>query len=104
MSRYRFTDPATSDFDKILDELERRSRTAARRVAGVIRDQCERYAGNPLLGILRDDLAPDLRCFLAFRYVVFYTIIPDGIEVTRIFHGHQDIDSESFLPEGTPPS
>jgi toxin ParE1/3/4 len=78
--------------------LDRRSRTAAKRVARAIREQCARYAGNPLFGILRDDLAPNIRCFLAFRYVVFYTIIPDGIEVTRIFHGHQDIDPESIPP------
>jgi toxin ParE1/3/4 len=94
MNRYQFTDPATSDFNKIIDELDRRSRTAARQVARTIRQQCERYASNPLLGILRDDIAPDLRCFLAFRYLVFYTINPDGIEITRIFHGHQDIDPE----------
>jgi plasmid stabilization system protein ParE len=74
MSRYRFTDPAARDFDTIIDELDRRSRPAARRVARAIREQCERYAGNPLLGILRDDLAPNIRCF--------------GISLRHLLHDH----------------
>ena len=91
MSVYRFTSLAVRDFNKIIDDLDIRSRSAARHVASAIREQCKRYSADPLIGILRDDLAPDLRCFLAYRYLVFYTLLPDGIEIARIFHGHQDI-------------
>src|SRR5207302_4427987 len=99
MSHYRLTRLATRDFDKIIDELDKRSRTAAKRIASAIHEQCGRYAENPLLGILRDDLAPDLRCFLAFRYVVFYTPMPGGIEIARISHGHQDIEPDMIPPQ-----
>ena len=33
MSHYRLTRLATRDFDKIIDELDKRSRTAAKRIA-----------------------------------------------------------------------
>jgi toxin ParE1/3/4 len=85
MSIYPFTRLAVRDFNKIIDDLDVCSRTAARQIAGAIREQCERYSADPHIGILRDDLAPDLRCFMAYRYVVFYTLIPNGIEIARIF-------------------
>jgi plasmid stabilization system protein ParE len=96
MSRYHFARRAARDFDTIIQELDLRSRTAAKRVASAIRQQCARYADNPLLGIMRDDIGPNLCCFLAFRYVILYTVVPDGIRIARIFHGHQDIDPDSL--------
>ena len=32
-------------------------------------------------------------------YELFYTPIPGGIEVARIFHGHQDIEPEMLPPK-----
>jgi toxin ParE1/3/4 len=99
MSRYRLTRRAIRDFDTIIDDLDNRSRTAAKRIAAAIHEQCRRYAESPLIGVIRDDLAPDLRCFMAFRYIVFYTVISGGIEIARIFHGHQDIEPDMFPPK-----
>jgi plasmid stabilization system protein ParE len=98
MSRYRLAPRAARDLDHIIDELDRRSLTAGDRVASAFREKSGAYALHPELGIIRDDLSPDLRCFLVFSYVAFYRQISGGIEIARIFHGHQAIDPDMFLP------
>jgi toxin ParE1/3/4 len=49
------------------------------------------YAGHPLMGELRPDLAEVVRCFSVGNYVVFYVPTVDGIEVVQIIHGARDV-------------
>ena len=51
------------------------------------------WATQPKMGRGRDELAPGLRSFPFGRYVVFYELLPDGIDVTRVLHGARDIDA-----------
>jgi toxin ParE1/3/4 len=50
-------------------------------------------AGQPLLGRLRPELAPNLRSFPVDNHVIFYRPIDHGIEVARVLHGARDIDA-----------
>jgi toxin ParE1/3/4 len=50
-------------------------------------------AGQPLLGRLRPELAPNLRNFPVGNHVIFYRPIDNGIEVARVLHGARDIDA-----------
>jgi toxin ParE1/3/4 len=50
-------------------------------------------ATQPLMGRLRDELAPGLRSFPFGRHVVFCLPLHDGIEVVRLLHGARDIDA-----------
>jgi toxin ParE1/3/4 len=43
---------------------------------------------------MRYDLASNLRSFPVGSYVVFYIPLPDGVEIVRVMHGHQDIDAD----------
>jgi toxin ParE1/3/4 len=43
-------------------------------------------------GRSREELAPGLRSFLVKQYVIFYRVIPEGIEVIRVLHGSRDMD------------
>jgi toxin ParE1/3/4 len=45
------------------------------------------------MGISRDELHPGLRSLPVGKYLIFYTLIPDGIEVVRLLHGMMDIDA-----------
>lgn len=56
-----------------------------------MQQRMESYARQPLMGELREDLGPDLRCF-SFRktYVVIYRPAADGIDVLRVFHTARD--------------
>ncbi|MEH2142399.1 type II toxin-antitoxin system RelE/ParE family toxin [Nostoc sp.] len=47
----------------------------------------------PKMGRLRDELAPFLRSFPVKNYLIFYCPIDEGIEIVRILHGSQDIET-----------
>ena len=51
---------------------------------------------NPLAGRARLDLRPNLRSFPVGSYIVFYVPQPDGVEIVRGMHGHQDIDADDM--------
>ncbi len=92
------TDRAEADLINILDDLARQSLTAGQRLVRLIDQKCQRYAAMPDIGILRDDIAPDLRCFPVWGYLAFYRPVPGGIEVLRIVHGSRNIDPSYFTP------
>lgn len=43
-------------------------------------------------GRSREELAPGLRSFPVKQHVIFYRIIPEGIEIIRVLHSSRDID------------
>jgi len=67
-------------------------------------EQAERYlkslfacfedlAENPHLGRQRDEVKAGYRSFPQGRHVLFYLVVPDGIEVIGIVHQSADVDS-----------
>ncbi|ACD91062.1 MAG: type II toxin-antitoxin system RelE/ParE family toxin [Chlorobium limicola] len=51
-------------------------------------------AQSPRIGRSRNELLPGLCSFPVGRYIIFYLIIPDGIEVVRVLHASRDIDDQ----------
>ena len=51
----------------------------------------------PSMGISRDRLLEGLRSFSIKPYVVFYIVIPSGIEILRIIHQARDIEKQFSL-------
>jgi toxin ParE1/3/4 len=45
------------------------------------------------MGKQRSELAPLLRSFPVKNYLIFYRPIDEGIEIVRILHGSQDIET-----------
>ncbi len=88
---FRLTHQALADLDEISDYLRERSPAAATRVLAELVHTFKMLASNPEIGMRRDDLHAGLRMFTASRpatnYVVFYSIIPDGVLITDIIHG-----------------
>src|SRR4051794_24978665 len=93
------TDQAEEDLDKILVELAKQSIAAGQRLVELIKQRSHWYSDRPELGVLRDDLAPELRCFAIWNYLIFYRSVPGGIELLRVMHGSRDIKSTSFKPK-----
>lgn len=56
-----------------------------------IEERCEQHARSPLLGEIRDDLGPNIRCFTVGNYVVIYRPDNDGILVLLVIHSARDI-------------
>ena len=52
------------------------------------------WATQPLIGRLRDELAPELRSMPFGRYVVFFLPLPEGIDIVRVLHSSRDTDNE----------
>lgn len=50
-------------------------------------------ATQPQMGRARDGLIPGLRSFPVGRYLIFYTMLPDGIEIVRVLHSARDLDA-----------
>jgi toxin ParE1/3/4 len=48
-------------------------------------------AENPAIGRVRLDLGANLRSFPCGRYVIFYGVVPDGIQIVRVLHGARDL-------------
>lgn len=55
-------------------------------------------AQSPRIGRSRDELLEGLCSFPIGRYIIFYLIIPGGIEIIRVLHASRDID-EQFNPK-----
>jgi toxin ParE1/3/4 len=55
-------------------------------------------AGFPHIGRFRTELFPGLLSLPFGRYIIFYLIIPCGIEIVRVLHSARDIDPQ-FNPQ-----
>lgn len=97
MARVDFQALAESDLVEIYTYLARDSSEAARKVITTIQSKCESLAEFPGMGRERPELAPNLRSYVVWEYLVFYRASPEGIEVVRVLHGRRDIE-EIFSP------
>jgi toxin ParE1/3/4 len=93
MAQVLRTTQAELDLILILANVGRHNPAAAGRLAAAIDRKCQLFATFPEMGMQRDDLAPGLRCFPVWNYVVFYRPINDGIEVMRVVHAARDFPS-----------
>ena len=53
----------------------------------------EELAANPRLGRERNDVKAGYRSFPQGRHVVFYLIVPKGVEVIGVVHQSADVDA-----------
>jgi toxin ParE1/3/4 len=91
MSRYRLTEQARQDLDEIWLYIAEDNPTAADHFLDILYEKFVLVAGQPLLGRLRPELAPNLRSLPVGNYVIFYRSTHDGIELGRVLHGVRDM-------------
>jgi toxin ParE1/3/4 len=51
-------------------------------------------AYSPHIGRSRSELLPGLLSFPFGKYIIFYLLIPGGIEIVRVLHSARDIDPQ----------
>lgn len=93
MARVSRRPQAAADILEIWAYIAEDSPDAADRWVDGLDQKFALWATQPLIGRVRDELAPNLRCMPIGRYVVFYMPLPDGIDVVRVLHGARDVDS-----------
>jgi toxin ParE1/3/4 len=88
----RWSIPAAEDLEHICEWIERDNPEAARRVARTIYDECGRLKDFPNIGRASRRMAGRRELILApLPYIVVYQVKPDAVEISRIFHGAQDL-------------
>lgn len=92
MSLYRLSKEAEQDLENLWAYLGERNDLAADRQVAKLLDKFPMLAKFPTMGVSRDRLLEGLRSFPVKPYIIFYILIPDGIEILRIIHQARDIE------------
>jgi toxin ParE1/3/4 len=85
--RLRRTARAEDDLIEIWAYIARDNPAAADRLLNVLDNKSRMVAGNPQMGMARDDIAKGVRHFPVGNYLILYRDIGDGVEVVRYVHG-----------------
>ncbi len=85
------TPAARQDVLDIWEYIATDSVDAADRVMETILRRFEMLAENPRVGRLRPEFGRNLRSFNAYKYLIFYQTIRDGVEIIRVVHGARDL-------------
>ena len=91
---------AEEDLERIWLQIALDNQEAATRLLRQIEEKLKTLATFPFMGRERADLAEGLRSFPVRNYLVVYRPLAEGvegIEVVRVFHGREDIDSHFQL-------
>jgi toxin ParE1/3/4 len=69
------------------------SPSAADKFIEYVHEQCGRLCSSPEIGRRRDELIAGIRSLPVKRYLVFYRVTNDTIEIVRILSGYRDIET-----------
>jgi toxin ParE1/3/4 len=92
MSLYRLSKEAEQDLEDLWVYLAERNDIAGDRQVAKLLNRFPMLAQFPAMGVSRDGLLDGLRSFPVKPYIIFYILIPDGIEILRIIHQSRDIE------------
>jgi toxin ParE1/3/4 len=90
VNRISFTVPAQHDLGQILDYIAKDNLDAAVKHRQRLEKRWLTLLDQPRIGTKRDDIEPNLRSVTEGNYVIFYRIVPDGIQVVRVLRASQD--------------
>jgi toxin ParE1/3/4 len=93
MTRLVFTPLAETDLLGILEYIAEHHPLTAMKVVERIRDICGKLRQFPEMGQPRPEFAGSLRSFPIQRWVIFYRVAGDTVEVHRVLDGARDLDS-----------
>ena len=91
MKQYTLTEEADNDLIELWLHISQDDLDVADRLLANFVKKFELLAAQPRMGRLRPEFATHLRSFIEGRYVIFYRLVPDGIEIVRIIHGARDM-------------
>jgi toxin ParE1/3/4 len=84
--RVRFTHRARRDLAQIYDYISQDSPAIASRFVARLIERAREIGDHPMSGRLTDE--PDVRVVVAprLRYLIFYTVVEDELQITHIRH------------------
>lgn len=93
MTQLRISPRAREDLLEIWSYIAEDSEENADGFIDKIHETMELLAGQPGLGRHRDELAPGIQSFPVGRYIIFYRVLSNAIEIVRVLHGARDIEN-----------
>ncbi|MEN9284830.1 MAG: hypothetical protein RLZZ179_2323 [Verrucomicrobiota bacterium] len=96
MPRILRTPKSREDYASIYDYVSESSPQNAEMLIQLFDQKLEVLARNNTMGRPRPELAPNLRCWLVHRFILFYRPIEDGIILIRALHSSMDISGKHF--------
>jgi toxin ParE1/3/4 len=91
MKHYRLTPEAANDLEEITDFFAASDPQIADRLLDSLQEKCQKLAEMPDVGRSREELAAHLRSSHIGKYIIFYRVETEGVEIIRIIHGSRDI-------------
>jgi toxin ParE1/3/4 len=92
MREIRLANSAQLDLlDIWLYESAKSTEIADRRI-DEITSTYENFLDFPEMGRSRDELFPGYRSFPKGQFIIFYRLIPEGVEIIRVVHGARNLD------------
>jgi toxin ParE1/3/4 len=91
MSSLQLTPAAEEDLLDILNHIATHRPLTAKKWYETLRSKCEFLSQNPELGQCRPELDSECRSFSVNRWVIYYRIVGDGVEILRVLDGSRDV-------------
>jgi toxin ParE1/3/4 len=93
MSRYVINVLASQDLNDIADYFFENSVEAGERFFQSFNRKCQQLVAFPNSGKSYESIRPGLRGLSFEKYIIFYRILEDGIEILRVVSGRRDFPS-----------
>jgi toxin ParE1/3/4 len=87
------SDEAVSDLADLWTYIAEDSPERADQFVDQIHETCKTLAESPMIGRERNELRPGMRCFPIGRYLIFYRVIEERLQVVRVLSGYRDLDA-----------
>jgi toxin ParE1/3/4 len=88
----RLSAEARDDLFQIWSYIAQDNLTAANRLVKVIASKMDLLRQFPYAGRGREELGEGLRSFVVRKYLIFYSIDGNVVDVFRVLHGSRDIE------------
>jgi toxin ParE1/3/4 len=88
---YRLTTEAFQDLNDIWDYIGQNNPLAADAFIAQLLRTCLLIAQSPRLGRQREELGKGLRSLPVDRYLIFYRLRADAVEIVRVIFGGRDL-------------
>jgi len=99
MRGYRLSKRADADIDEILaSRVERWGVEQADRYLSGLEGLFRLVSSRPMMGRSAAQVLPDLRRVEYISHIVFYTLLPRGIQIERVLHKSKAIKKKEFRP------
>ena len=92
MNQYIISTEAIRDMEQILDYLAQNNMRAGEKFLEEFSQKCRYLAQFPLMGRSYREIRPYLRGLPMNKYIIFYRLTEQGLEIMRVVKGERDLE------------